>query len=548
MKFKELSQVFTKLSSTTKRLEMTAILEDFFKKLKCEDIGFVVQLCMGKVFPANDPKELGIANNMMIETLAITGGVSVEDVKKLWKIHGDLGETAKYVIGKKKQVTLYSNDLTLDKVKENLYKIPDMTGKGSVEKKLKIVSELLSNADPEEALYLTRIVLGSMRTGVGEGVVRDALGKAFNVTSDDIEKAYNLCTDYSYVSETLCKNPKNISNIKLKLFSPIKVMLFKKVSSVKEGFEEVGKPAIIEVKYDGMRLQIHKLGNEVRMFTRNLDEVTRQFPDAVKYIKESIKANECIIEAEMVGFNPKTDKPEPFQQLSTRIKRKYDVDKLSKDLPVKIFCFDLLMLDKKSFLDDNFEERHNKLVSIIKPNPNIMIAKGIKTDSESDAEKLFTEGIKEQEGVMFKNLKAPYQAGSRVGFGVKLKSHMTELDLVITEAYYGKGKRRDWFGSFTLSCLDPDDGKYLSIGKLGTGFSDEQFEELTKKLKPLVMKENNEKVVLTPSVVVEVEYEEIQKSPTYDSGFALRFPRLIRFRNDKKPDEIATISDVEELA
>ncbi|MBN1923386.1 MAG: ATP-dependent DNA ligase [Nanoarchaeota archaeon] len=547
MIFKELVQLFNQLSSTTKRLKMTEILSSFLKKTKCKDIGFVVLLCMGRIFPTNNEQELGVANNMMIDALALASGTEKREVMKTWKAYGDLGETAKYLMKNKKQVSLLNEELTLESVKDTLYKIPVIEGKGSVDRKLKTISRLLNSAGSDEALFLTRIILGSMRTGVGTGVVRDALSKAFNTSAEEIEKAYNLCTDYSLVAETLCNNPNSIKRLGLKLFNPINLMLYQKVTSVSEGFEKVGKPAIIEVKYDGVRAQIHKKADTIRIFTRNLDEVTKQFPDAVKYVKKGVNADNVIFECEMVAFNPKTNKPMPFQQLSRRVKRKYDIDEIIKEIPVKLFCFDLLMCDGKSLLDNSFEYRHNKLVSIIKQDEHIMMVKGIKTSSEEEANKLFEEGIKEQEGVMFKNLKANYKAGSRVGYGVKLKTHMKELDLVVTEAYYGKGRRSKWFGSFTLSCYDDTTGEFLTVGKLGTGFSDEDLAKMNELVKKNIEEETNTKVVLKPAIVVEVEYEEIQKSPTYSSGYALRFPRLVRFRPDKTPDEANTIKMVEDL-
>jgi len=541
MMFSKLAELFKKLSATSKRLEMTDYLADFLKNTKCGDIGFVVLLSMGKIFPKNEEKELGIANSIIIDALARASGIDKQDVMKKWRETGDLGETAKFLISNKKQRTLASEDLSMNVLKDDLRKIANITGKGSVDKKLSIISKLLNSASSDEALYITRIILGNMRTGIGKGTVRDALAKAFNADAKDVEKAYNLCTDYSLVAEVLCKNPKDLKNINITLFTPINEMLFQKVDSAKEAFEKVGKPAIIEIKYDGMRAQIHKKGKIVRIFTRNLDEVTNQFPDAVEYVNDNVKSDEIIFECEMVGFNPKTDKPLPFQKLSRRVKRKYDIKGMEKEIPVKLFCFDLLMLKGESYLNKDFEVRHDLLASIVKNSGHIMMAEGIKTSSEAEAEKLFRKGIKEQEGVMFKNIKAKYKAGSRVGYGVKLKSHMKELDLVITEAYYGKGRRSKWFGSFTLSCYDEDNGEYLTIGKLGTGFSDKQLSEINEKVKKYVVEENNERVVLSPKIVVEVRYEEIQKSPTYKSGYALRFPRLVRFRDDKNPDEANSI-------
>ncbi|MDD4354254.1 MAG: ATP-dependent DNA ligase [Candidatus Nanoarchaeia archaeon] len=547
MLFNELVIVFDNLSKTSKRLELTEILSNFFKKLKCEEIGFITLLCMGKIFPASEGKELGMASNLMIDAIALASGSEKNEVKKQWNIYGDIGETAKKCMSKKKQVSLIIKELSIKELKEVLYKLPEISGKGSSDLKLKLVSKLLSMTDSLGAMYLTRIMIGSMRTGVGQGVIRDALAKAFNAKPEDVERAYNLCADYSIVASKVCSNPELIINPKIILFSPINMMLFLKAQSVKEAFERVGRPARIEVKYDGMRAQIHKKDNEIQIFTRNLDNVSNQFPDAIQLVKECVTANTIIFECEIVGFSPKTNKPLAFQFLSKRIKRKYEIETAIKEIPIKMFCFDLLLLDDKNYLDEKFIDRHEALKKSINENNNIMLAKGIITKEDSEAEKLFNEGIKEQEGVMFKSLIAPYSPGARVGHGVKLKSHMKELDLVITEAYYGKGRRKDWFGSFTLSCYDTENDKYLTIGKLGTGFSDEQLKEMNELVKKSIISKDDEKVILSPNIVVEVEYEEIQKSPTYSSGYALRFPRLVRIRYDKKPDEASNLFMIDEL-
>ena len=547
MMYETLVNVFEKLSKTTKRLEMAELLSEFFKTLDCEQIGLIVSLCMGKIFPQNSSAELGIANNMMVDAIALASGSSKDEVKKQWNIYGDIGETAKKYMSKKKQVSLIKKDLTIKDLMETLYKIPEISGKGSSSLKLKMISNLLSMTDSRGAMYLTRILIGSMRTGVGPGVVRDALAKAFNVKAENIEKAYNLCADYSLVAKNVCKDSSSINNPKLSVFTPINMMLFLKAGSVKDAFERVGRPARIEIKYDGMRAQVHKKNNEVMIFTRNLDNITNQFPDAVKLIKESVMAKNIIFECEIVGFDPKKNTPLAFQFLSKRIKRKYDINEIIKEIPVKLFCFDLLMLEGKDYLDEKFIDRHEELKKSIKQNESIMLAKGIITGEDAEAEKLFKEGIKEQEGVMFKSLIAAYSPGARVGYGVKLKSHMKELDLVITEAYYGKGRRKDWFGSYTLSCYDAENDNYLTIGKLGTGFSDEQLKEMNELVKKAVISKEDEKVLLNPSIVVEVEYEEIQKSPTYSSGYALRFPRLVRIRYDKEPREASNLSMIDEL-
>jgi DNA ligase-1 len=262
-----------------------------------------------------------------------------------------------------------------------------------------------------------------------------------------------------------------------------------------------------------------------------------------------LKANECIVEGEAVAIDPKTNRPLAFQQLSRRIKRKYDIEEIQKQIPVEVNLFDIMMLEGKSLVETHFEERRKKLEEITQDaKGNFQIAKQIVTKNAKEAEKLYEKALKMgHEGVMAKNLKSPYTPGSRVKHMEKIKPEMETLDLAIIGAIWGEGRRKKWMGSFILGVRDTDRGEFVEVGKVATGLTDANLEELTKLLKPNITEEHIKELVITPKIVVEVGYEEIQRSPTYESGFALRFPRVKTIRTDKGVEDADTIDKVERL-
>ncbi|MBD3312515.1 ATP-dependent DNA ligase [archaeon] len=545
MKYKPIAEVLSKLESTTKRLEMTKILTDFLKNVDKEDLEKVILLLMGTIFPEHSEETIGVADKLMIKVINKASGSDEKEITKMWKDTGDLGEVAEELMKERKQSTLSKDELTVKKVFNNLEKVSRAEGKGSVSDKVSLISELLTNAEPLEAKYLTRTVLGTLRVGVGRGTIRNAISETFNCDKKLVEKAYNLTADYSkVVSIAAGKGDKGLKKVGLDIGRPAKSMLYQKEESIKDGFERVGRPAAIQYKYDGLRMQVHKKNDEVKLYTRRLDEVTKMFPEVVKAVKQNVK-QDCVLDAEGVGYHPKKKSYKPFQEISKRIKRKYDIEKLAEETPVVLYIFDILNYNGESCLGKPYKER----LKILKKSVNekkwsIELANQLITNEEGEAQEFYDEALKkDQEGVIMKNLEAPYKPGSRVGYGVKIKPIMEPLDLTITGATWGKGRRSNWLSSFVLSCKKEEG--YLEIGKLGTGLSDEQFKEVTKKLKPLITKEEGKEVSVKPEIIIEVAYEEIQKSPTYSSGYALRFPRLIRFRPDKEePDSLERVKKI----
>jgi DNA ligase 1 len=558
MRYLKLAELYEALSKTTKRLEKTEILSKFLKELSEQDRE-VLYLLLGDIFPEYTEKKIGISTQLAIKAISKSTGTDKEKVIKEWKAIGDLGKVAEKLTANKKQITLQSHILTTEKVLENLRKLPELVGIGTIDKKISLITELLSSASPVEALYLTRTLLEDLRIGLQESTIKEAITSAFfegdKDSAEKVQDAINKSNDMAEVFSLAKKGGlKELSGLKMEVGKPIKVMLAQKVKTIKDGFESVGKPCAIEYKYDGFRLAIHKKGDEIKLFTRRLENVTRQFPEVEEYVKKYVKGNSFILDSEAVGFDKKTKEYKPFQSISQRIKRKYDIEKVQNELPIELNIFDILLYNGKSLLETPFRKRAELVREIVDNHPyKIISSKMIITDDEKKAEAFYKQALKDnQEGVMMKSLDAPYDPGRRVGNMIKIKPEERDLDLVITGGEYGTGKRSGWISSFILSCREGN--KFLEIGKVGTGFKEKStletdnnlsFSELTEKIKPLIISEDGKNVKIKPKIVVSVTYQEIQHSPTYSSGFALRFPRFTALRPDRSADDVTTLKEVE---
>jgi len=549
MEFSELTAVYQKLEKISGRLEMTSIVSEFLTGVPDEELPTVILFLQGKVFPPWSEKELGIGNKLMIKAISNISGFPEAMVEDNIREKGDTGLAAEELLVNKTQTTLFQEKLTLQKVNDNLNKLAGLTGKGAQEKKLSYINELLSFASPMDSRYLVRIILEELRLGVGRGIVRDAIAQSFGVKAELVDRAYSLTSDLGEVARIAkSEGDDGLAEAEMKTSTPVEVMLAQKVGSIEEVLEKFS-PAAFEMKYDGARIQIHKDGDDITLFTRRLENVTRQFPEIVKSARGNIKAKSAIIEGELVAIKSKKDRhPRPFQDLSRRIKRKYNIDEMVEKIPVEINLFDAIYHEGKSKIDSEFSQRRELLEKIVTPTEKFRIADEIVTSNTKKAEEFYQRALNlGHEGVMVKNLDAPYRPGSRVGYMYKVKPIMETLDLVLVGATWGEGRRAHWLASYLLAVLDPDTGKLLTIGRMGTGFTDEEFGNLTELLKEQITEQIGKEVKLKPSVVVEVAYEEIQKSPTYKSGYALRFPRLVRIREDKGVDDADTLNRVEEI-
>ena len=557
MRYQKLAELYEELSSTTKRLEKIEILSKFILILSEKDRE-IMYLLVGDIYPEYDERKIGISNQLAIKAISKATGTESKQVTKEWKDLGDLGKVAEKLTSTKTQSTLHNHILTTEKVLENLRKLPELEGKGTVGKKLGLITELLTSASPVEALYLIRTLLSDLRIGLKESTIRAAMAHTFftekKKAGEKIQEAIDRSNDLASVFDIAKEGRiKDLEKVMLEVGKPIKAMLAQKAKNIEEGFKKVGKPCAIEYKYDGFRMIIHKQGEEIKLFTRSLENVTKQFPEVIEYVKKFVKGNTFILDSEAVGFDSKTKEYQPFQSISQRIRRKYNIKEMQEKFPIEVTVFDILYHEGKPLLNEQFEKRTALVKKIITNHPYKLIhSKQIITRDKEKAEKFYNEALKaNQEGVIMKNLEAKYQPGNRVGHMIKVKPEERDLDLVISGAEYGTGKRSGWMSSFILSCLDKKTGEFVEIGKMGTGIKELEgqgvtFNELTKKLTPLIEEEKGRLVKLKPKLVISVTYQEIQRSPNYKSGFALRFPRLTALRPDKKADEVSTLKEIQE--
>ncbi len=575
MRYSELVGLYKQLESTTKRLKKTFYIAEFLKKHP-EEIEIVALLVQGRVFPSWSEEKIGIASKLIAKAINLATGVSQEEIEESWSKRGDLGEACREFIARKKQTTFMVRELDVRKVFQNLQKLASTKGEGSVDRKIGLVAELLTSAKPEEAKYIVRNVLEELRVGVGDGILRDAIMFAFitpdavydatenqfkldeqeryNNSLEIVQEAYDITNDFSKVANIAAKQGlEGLKNITIDPGKPLKLMLFQRALDIKDAFERVGKPCALEYKMDGFRIQIHKANNKIELFTRSLESVTAQFPDVIGFIERNIAGDSFVIDAEAVGYDAESGRYLPFQNISQRIKRKHDIHAMARKFPVEINIFDILYHNGRTLIKTPFAERRKLLEEVIKQKQKeIVLVRNIITSDTKEAEGFYEESLaKGNEGIMAKKLDAIYKPGSRVGCGVKIKPVMDSLDLAVVGAEWGEGKRAGWLTSFTLACIN-DNNEFLEIGKVGTGIKEKEeeglsFEKLTAMLKPLITAESGKDVRVKPEIVLEVHYEEIQKSPTYSSGYALRFPRLVQIREDKSAEEASSMEYVEEL-
>lgn len=557
MDYSKICAVYSALESTSKGLEKTGILAEFLGKIRgSPDFIYLLQ---GRLFPDYDNRELGVSSQLVIKAIAKATGIGEDEVVEKFKELGDLGLAAEDILkNRKKQTALFSAKLSVEKVMENLRKLPELEGQGTVSQKVGYIVDLLHSATANEAKYVIRTVLQDLKIGVGNGILRDAIVlhcfkpedmEDKKVCALAVQEAFDKATDFRQVFFHACND--SLEKIKLEPGKPVKVMLYPKAKNVEDAFRIVGRPAAFEYKYDGFRVMINKKKNgEVKIFTRRLEEVTKQFPEIVEYVNNNVTGDSFILDAEAVGFDAKTKMYTDFQAISQRIRRKYNIYEMKDKLPIELVIFDVIYYNGDNMIESEFLERRKLLERIVlQEKKKIVLSKQIITDDSVKVEKFYAKALDDnQEGVMGKSLSAPYKPGARVGYAVKLKPEDKDFDLVITGAEWGTGKRAGWLTSFDVSCRS--DGELLELGRVSTGLKELKseglsFEEMTNLLEDLVVEVDGKHIKVKPEIVVTVQYQNIQRSPTYSSGFALRFPRITRLREDRGVSDIATIEEVE---
>ena len=572
MKFAIVAEYFEKLELTSKRLEMFEILSDLFKKTPDEDIDKLIYIAQERIKPAFEGVEIGMADKMLEKAIARATGTDIKNVKELHKKKGDLGLVAEELSNKHVSKLVKPKELTLAEVYEGFLEAAQVSGDGSVDKKVAVISGLLSRAGPKEAKYISRFVIGRLRLGIGDPTIIDSLAKSKTgerKLRPELERAYNLCSDLGLVAKIFfTKGMTGIDKFEVTPGKPIRMELAERLSSPKEIIEKIGKSSI-ESKYDGFRLQCHKIGNNVHLFSRNLENMTSMFPDIVDSIKKYVKAKDAIIEGEALVYNEDTGELMPFQVTMTR-KRKYEIETKKKELPLKLFVFDLLYADNKDYTQEPYSERIKAIEKYVKTGEALEYADRIITDDPKVIQKFFDKSISAGlEGVMAKRLDAPYSAGARNFNWIKLKrSYRGELsdtiDIVIVGYLKGRGMRTQFgIGAVLGAVYDEKEDVFKTIAKVGSGFTEENWVKLRKELDKISIKHKPARVdsLIIPDVWVEPKYvitvraDEITKSPLHtagkhgdEPGYALRFPRATSYiRTDKKAEDANSVKEIEEM-
>ena len=569
MLYSEIADVFDRLERTSSRLEMTSIFSEFFKELDPVSLKKIVYLCQGKLHPDFHNAELGMADKLVLRSIAFVSGASEKKMDDLWKEKGDPGAVAETLIKARKQASLFSEPLTLDKVIKNLLLIESAEGKDSQDRKMKYLSNLLMDSGPVEARYICRIVTGRMRLGAGSMTILDALAGAFGTKEDrpDIERAFNITCDLGLVAETLAVGGvDSVKKMKVAVGSPIKVMLAERLPSMALILDRMGGRCAMEFKYDGIRVQAHIDKDSVKLFSRRMEDLTSNFPDIAAELRKRCKAEKAIIEGECVAVDPEGGML-PFQNVTHR-RKKHGMDKAVEDYPVKMFMFDMLLLNDEDMTTRPFEERRSKLGEIFELSDMIKLTTMEIVSTPEEGEAFFGKALEKKcEGVMAKSLSSDYRAGSRGFLWIKYKKDYEEaltdsFDLVVVGAFHGRGKRAGKYGALLMAVFDDETGHYGTVCKLGTGFDDVFLEGLPDMLDKYLSDERPKMVDaqlipdvwFLPTIVLEVVAAEISLSPIHtaamgmvkeDAGLGLRFPRFTgRVREDKGPEECMTSNEV----
>jgi len=547
MKYQELVDIYEALTSTTKRLEKTGILAGLLKETDPKILPIVTLLSLGKVFPVWSEKEMGIGLKLLMKALSLVVGVSPEAVEDSVRDKGDIGLASEYLFGNRLQTTLFTRPLTVTKVYSNMIKIADVSGKNAVSKKLRILIELLTSASPKEAKYISRTVVEELRVGIGEGTLKDSISEAFNVDKDLVERALMLTNDPGLVAGVVEKEgEEGLKKLNLKPGKPVKPMLAQLSPDIATSIEEMGS-ALCETKYDGFRVQIHRNGDDIKVFTRRLDNIKDAVPEIVEYIEKCLPEEDFIVEGEIIAM--RDGAPISFQYILQRVRRKYEIERLRKEVPLIMYLFDVLYY-KKSLIDTPFGERRCILEEISRSKPSkIELSNQVFVTSENinDALELFETSIKiGHEGIMIKDPKASYIPGIRGKKMLKFKAEPETLDLVVVGGTYGKGRRANLIGSYLMAAQD-EEGKLKTIAHTATGLDDATLLELSNRAKSLMVEKKGRKIKVIPEIVLEVAFSEIVKSPEYESGYSLRFPVVKRIREDLSLDDIDTVDRVESI-
>jgi DNA ligase-1 len=577
LQFHEVADVFEKIEGTTKRLEMTGLLVELIRRTPKDEISKVVYLLQGKLYPDYVGVELGLAEKLLIKAAAEVSGRTERSVEEDFKKTGDLGLTVEKLLSKKSQTALVKRSLAVKTVYDTFDRIAKTTGSGSVGTKTRLLISLLNDATPLEGKFIARMAVGKLRLGVADMTVLDGLAVAYGgdkLAREPIERAYNLSSDLGYVADVVAhRGLDGVRKFKITVGRPIRPMLCERLPAAQDILEKLGGEGAAEYKYDGLRIQAHMSPKLIQLFSRRLENITDQFPDVARMVRKAVKAEEAIVEGECVAVDPNTGDMLPFQVISQRRGRKYEIDKMSEEIPVTVFLFDVLFLNGRDMTLVSYPQRRRELVKVIEPSEHVAVAHQNVTKDPKKLEQLMDEAVASGcEGLVVKSIseQSTYQAGARGWLWIKYKrSYKAEIqdtfDLVPVGAFAGRGRRAGSYGALLMGVYNKKADTFETLCKLGSGFTDQDLAELPRLLGKSVIKHRHPRVSslmepdvwFAPSMVLEVAADEITLSPLHTcgrdairpgSGLALRFPRFTgNWRKDKAAEDATTSGEALEM-
>ena len=564
-----------KIRSTTKKNEKIDIISNYITNLDETSLSIAVLFLSGRVFPIGSTRTLNIGFSTIMESLSEIAMLDIKDIQNIHLKHGDIGAMAEHAVSKKHVISLFNQQekISLSYVYHQFKKIANISGSGSNKNKKNILKGLLIACSPLESKYLIKIITGEMRMGSVEGLVEIALSRAFDRELQYIREAMLISGDISQVAVLAKKNI--LHNAIMRPFVPVSFMLADVMFSAEEIINYYNKSLICEYKYDGIRLQMHKFDNKVQLFSRNLVDITYAFPELVKAATESTIRTpntttihnqvDFILDGELIAF--KNDKPLHFQELQKRLRRKNVTEDITTDIPIYYIVYDIMYFKDNQVLKKSLLDRKNILSTISFKKPIFNSSYKI-SDSIEQIIAIFNESKDiGHEGLVVKDPLSQYHPGKRGRYWMKLKKELDTIDAVIVIAEYGHGKRAGVLSDYTFAVIDEeydedgnnqnlnlnDNDNYLknsrlkTIGKAYSGLTDKEIDEMTERLRDIIVEDNGNRILVKPEIVLEVAFDTIQKSDRHNSGFALRFPRIKNIRTDKSLKDIDTLQKVKQI-
>jgi DNA ligase 1 len=552
-------EICENIRSTNSKNAKVSILSEYLAGLDEDSLPIAVLFLSGRIFPRGSKLNVNVGFSTIMQSLSEIAMLDANEIQQIYLTHGDMGALSEYAVSKKHMISLFQQQqLTLSFVYNQLKKIADTVGPGAGKNKTKILTGLLINILPLEAKYLIKIINGEMRIGLVEGLVEIAIAKAFNQNIQVIREAMLVVGDIAQVSILAKRN--SLDKAIIKPLTPLSFMLADVMFTAEEIIKYYQEPLICEYKYDGIRVQMHKFGQEIRMFSRKLADITNAFPEladsalaAAATITTSSPSSsniDFILDGEILAF--RNNKPLHFQELQKRLRKKTVTEQIMAEIPVIYTIYDIMYFNGENIIKKTLKERKEILSSIVFKQPIINSSYKI-VSSEQEIISVFDKSRDiGHEGLVLKEPYSQYHPGKRGRYWVKLKKELDTIDAVIIMAEYGHGKRAGTLSDYTFAVRDENNNNnnnnnLRTIGKAYSGLTDEEIDEMTSKLKLLMVKDDGYKITVKPEIVLEIAFDSIQKSDRHDSGFALRFPRIKNIRDDKTVADIDTLEKVKQI-